>query len=580
MAQSGLLFGTVKADLATVVANGVCADDPRVLQRTNEAIKMLLDEGVWVGTMATYDVTATGTILLLPKELENAIEVEVLGDATVRGQRDVTQGVNDCVNSSTYVDPSMAHDNPLVDLFLVPDDDDASIMRRKYDYPGLQANAVVRVTGAKRYIPLRSDGDALIIQNIPAIKRAILSLEFLERGASTADDSMKYMQMAVQSLQAEVKKHQLDPRRLMKRKADYQQDIITFAEGTLGRTRGRLALELSGLLTRGKAEISYLINRAVQMLIDNRNQLAIAGRISVHGTVEELDYAPATTADTDLAWDDYNDIRLMVQSFLVEGPDPQAVQAADAFQKQAFESQKLKLIEDTEKARHSSYTLALEQYVPGTFGYAVARLALEMPGGLSMTTTELERLASMAEMRLIEKGIWKGCLRTLSATIHGGEILFPRDVEAVLASDIFGHTIDIRGIFFEFQKNGPGHSFDCQGRFVDMGEIFFPETGSKRRRYNYRGSYTHDVQAEFVCKVRWVQKEDCDELTIKNFEALRLMAQSIFHERNEKWQDAGVAQADAIQVLKDELNEYLAGIAQTQNVDTTGFGFDGLGHAL
>jgi hypothetical protein len=65
---------------------------------------------------------------------------------------------------------------------------------------------------------------------------------------------------------------------------------------------------------------------------------------------------------------------------------------AEEYQKKAFELQKAQLIEATEKERHSTYTTALSTYLPGSFGHAVARLALEMEGGLQLTTTELERV--------------------------------------------------------------------------------------------------------------------------------------------------------------------------------------------
>lgn len=580
MSTVGITFGVAKNELRWVAANGVCPDDPRVLSSANEATKMLLDLGIWVGTMATYDIVADGTVLFLPKELENAIEVEVLNDATVRGQRDVTQGSYDCVSQFTYVDPATAHDNPLVDLFLYPDPDDPTILRRKYDYPGLQNNATVRVTGAKRYLPMTGDTSSLIIQNVLALKFAILSLEYMQRGPGSIDDAMKYKQMALEQLQGEVKKHQLDPRRILKRKADYQADIANYAEGTLGRTRGRLALELNGFLLKGKAEITYLVNRAVQMLVDNRNQLAIAGRISVHGTTTELTYSPSNAPGTVLPWKDYNQIRLLVQSFITEGPDPQTLTAAEEYQKKAFELQRAQLIEATEKARHTTYTQALTTYVSGTFGWTVARLALELQGGLAMTTAELERVVSMAEMRLMERGLWKGTLKTVSATITGGDVLFPRDVEAVLAADICGNPTDIRSIFFEFQQNGPGHCTDCQGRFVDMGEVYFPETGSKRRKYKYRGSTTHNVSLTAVCKIRWEQKESCDPMVLKNFEAIRLMSQSIINEKGEHWQEAQASAADAVAVLEKELQEYLSGIRHEQNYDTAGFGFEGLGGRL
>lgn len=582
MAQGpgGIKFGEARAALARVSHNGICVGDERVQDRTNEAMEVLLGKGIWVNTMATYDVVASGTLLLLPKELENAIEVEVLSSATVNNQTDVTQGHYDLVNQFTYVDPSTAHDNPLVDLFLKPDPDDSSILRRQYDYPGLQANATVRVTGAKRYVPITSDNDFLIIQNVPALKLGILYLELLEK--NEPDMAEKYLNMAVDRLSSEVKKHQLDPRNSLKRKADYQADLINYVEGTLGKTRARLALELPGFLLKGKAEISYMVNRAVQMLVDNRNQLAIAGRISVKGGVTELVYAPATAPDTELAWNDYNQIRLMVQSFITESGDGAALQVAEEYQRKAFELQRSQLIEQTELLRHTTYTTALSAYVPGSFGWAVARLALEMPGGLALTTTELERTLSMAEMRLMERGIWKGCLLTLSATITGGDILFPRNVEAVLAADICGMPTDIRSIFFEFQKNGPGKGnyCGCSGMFTDMGEVWATNIGSRRRKYHYHGSTTDETQLTAVCKVRWEQKESCDELTIKNIEALRYMTQAIQAEKKEDWTAAGLNQGMAIEVLERELREYLGGVQHTLNVDMAGFGMGDLGEPL
>lgn len=570
---SGTTFGLCKDDIATVVANGVCGDDVRVLKRTNAGTKLLLDMcPAIVGAFATYDVTATGTILLLPKELENAIEVEVLNDATVRGQRDVTEGGYNLVNNSVFLDPAAAHDNPLEDLFLERDPVTHTVLRRKYNYPGLQANAVVRVTGRKRYIPLTGDNDSLLVQNVEALKSAILYLEYKDRGPGSIADAKMYLADAKEMIEAEAKQHQIDPRRAMARKADFQSDITTYGEGTLGRTRGRLALELPGFLLKGKAEITYLINRAVQMLVDNRNQLAIAGRISVHGTTTELAYTPTNSAGTTLPWSDYNQIRLMVQSFVTESPDPQSVAVSEEYKKQAFELQKAQLVEATEKARHTTYTTALSEYVFGTFGWMVARLALEMPGGLAMTTTEIERLVSMAEMRILERGIYKGSLKTLTATITGGDILFPRDVEAVLAADICGQPIDIRSCYFEYQKNGPGHSFDCEGRFVDLGEVFFPQTGTRRRKYAYRGS-TSAVELTAVCKVRFVQKSACDEMVIKNFPAIQLFAEGIKSDNVQKM-------SEAIDVLEHEMSEHLSGIAHTANVDCSFYGFEGVGSPL
>jgi hypothetical protein len=195
----GITYGSVKNELATVVANGVGGANARVLGRVNEATRALLEELIPVNGMAIYDVVATTEsgkqVLLLPKELENAIEVEVLSGAQVNGQTDVTQGWN-LVTNFTYVDPASAHDNPLIDLGLVPDNVDPTILRRKYIYPGLAAGATVRVTGAKRYVPITADGDYLIVQNIRALKLAILSIERDENNALQEGEG--YLQKAIQ----------------------------------------------------------------------------------------------------------------------------------------------------------------------------------------------------------------------------------------------------------------------------------------------------------------------------------------------------------------------------------------------
>src|SRR4029077_10816192 len=87
----GITFGVAAPLLCRVVDNGVTHDDIRVVDRTNAATKVILDHLIPVGGMATFDVVADGQTLLLPPELENAIEVQVL-DTSVNNQSDVVQG--------------------------------------------------------------------------------------------------------------------------------------------------------------------------------------------------------------------------------------------------------------------------------------------------------------------------------------------------------------------------------------------------------------------------------------------------------------------------------------------------------
>lgn len=263
--MGGLSFSVAAPLLCGVVDNGIDAADPRVMTRTNEATSIILNEIIAVGGMITADIASTGTTLLLPKEFENAIEVEVLSGAKVRGQSDVTEGWYDILNQFTYVDPTMIHDNPLVDLGLVPDTD-PTILRRKYDYPGLESNSIVRVTGAKRYVPITAGGDYLIVQNIEALKLMILSIERNENNAP--DEATKYHQQSIELLQNEVKKHQLDPRNSVKRRTGYEDDLTAFSDNSMAWMRARLALEVQGALSLGKSEITRTLGMAERRLME------------------------------------------------------------------------------------------------------------------------------------------------------------------------------------------------------------------------------------------------------------------------------------------------------------------------
>jgi len=262
----GLTYGASKAMICTCVDNGVDQNDPRVMQRTNEGTKVILDSILPVGGMATFDVQAQGNILTLPKYLENAIDAEVRDGAKVRGSGDLNQAFYDVVSQSTYVDPALAHDNPLVDEGLQPDEDDPTILLRRYSYPGLQPNAVVRVTGAKRFLPITSDDDYLIVQNIEALKLMILSIERYENNSPT--DGNTYRQMSLELLSNEVKKHIQDPRNLMRRKARYEDDVASYARGTFGWTRARIALEVPGAMLLGKSEVGRILGDAEMRLME------------------------------------------------------------------------------------------------------------------------------------------------------------------------------------------------------------------------------------------------------------------------------------------------------------------------
>jgi hypothetical protein len=516
--------------ICTCVDNGVDPDDPRVRQRTDEATKVILDMILPVGGMVTVLITADGDLVTLPDFMENAIDVEVVEGATVRGSSDNAQAFYDVVNPATYVDPSLAHDNPLIDEGLVPLSKpggeatihanflanvpiclatdfefgpqhlgssiisegnvpsgttiiainsptsaqmsnpasltaalaevlvvfppDLSTLVRRYQYPGLQPGARVKVTGAKRFKPIPPPPDDyhsyLIVQNVEALKLMILSIERYENNSPTP--AKEYRDLCLELLSGEVKKHIQDPRNLMRRKARYEDDVHNYARGTHGWTRARIALEVPGAMLLGKSEIG--------------------------------------------------------------------------------------------------------------------------------------RMLGDAEMRLMERvPMARGCVKEYSANVTSGHILFPGDVDSIIGVAMCGVPLDIRSITFKYLENGPGDTGGCGGSCVsyieDEGEEYFPTSRTTRRKFRLTGiSDSEAARLVFACKIRYIDKRPADQMVIKHYPALLLMTQAIVYERNEKWNEATAGMQQAVAALQYDLDTFLKGIKMTIPVQDFGFGMGSIGGML
>jgi hypothetical protein len=66
-------YGSVKEQLARVTQNGMCATDPQLLARTNEAQERLLNKGLYAGTYGRYSVCVYGGCITLPREFESIL---------------------------------------------------------------------------------------------------------------------------------------------------------------------------------------------------------------------------------------------------------------------------------------------------------------------------------------------------------------------------------------------------------------------------------------------------------------------------------------------------------------------------
>jgi hypothetical protein len=66
-------YGSIKEQLARVTQNGMCATDPQLLARTNEAQERLLNKGLYAGTYGRYSVCVYGGCITLPREFESIV---------------------------------------------------------------------------------------------------------------------------------------------------------------------------------------------------------------------------------------------------------------------------------------------------------------------------------------------------------------------------------------------------------------------------------------------------------------------------------------------------------------------------
>jgi hypothetical protein len=562
-----LTFGDVKAQLATVTDNGIGATDARVITRANEATQMLLAQGIWVGTVMTVTMTVTSNLFALPSTMENVMEAKQLTGSPLLGQMFYSIG-----SGTTYLDPTLIQDNPLVDM----GETIVSGQRvRSYLWPALTmtaGSATIRLTGLIRYQPIVDDTSVLLIQNVRALKLGILAIEKGEN--REGDDGDKYQTRALALLTAEVSRYMLDPARSLERKSDYQTDLDTYDEGTLGRTRAKLALEFPAFITKGKSDIDYLINKAVRMLVDNRNQIYLTGRIGVYGTISELTYNPPVNNSDILSWTDYNQIRLIFQAstldttFLGVAQDAlyrlnTSATVAQSLIKQAFDLQEAQLTEQTEFLRHTDYEKVLTNANPRSAGFAVARLALDMQDGLKLSPKELLRLVNSAESRLMEQGKFRGTLDQFSAEVVTGYVLFPMEVGSILAASLHGVPIKIRGQVYEYHENTWGFLDPAQQRnariMVDAGEVLDSD-GNLRRRYKIFTPCDDGSHLRVLAKLRWLEKADTDILTVKNYEAIRLMVSAILAERAGQIDVATAMEQKAIDSMDKELEEFLGGI--------------------
>lgn len=441
---------------------------------------------------------------------------------------------------------------------------------RRYYIPELpEEGATVRLTGKLRWVQLYNDSDIVPIRNLDAIK--LMANAIMHEEGGTFELAAALRAEAESLLTKERDQYILDPTNIAERKAAFRDEYKNSPEGSLGYVRARLAIELPGAIKMGRTRLTQAILQALEKIVEKYNWYVTQHRLAVHdelGTIE-LDI-PSITNTGPLPYTHYDTIKQMTQAVILQdAPVPESIQFGKQLEDATYQNLVVQLETALETKRHTEYTDWLSNQYPDSFEYMVARVALDIPGGLKLSREELKRLINESESRLMDSGKWKGTIFNLLVNIEPDSctVYMPCCVATVLDAAVCNCVIPVRNAWFDFHPNGPGPKGQSAS-LIDQGEQCGPR--GKSRAYKLPFVAALGSQLQVRAKIRFTPKGEGDCMVIKNYHAIKSMVLSLMNLGSNPEQSA-FFEADAIRSLDDELKEYLGAPVAGMRVQMHGF---------
>lgn len=398
-------FGQVKAELALSVDNGVTSSDTRVMALTNTAQRALMEampRGIFVGGVMQVTISITNTNqIALPSSMDVALEVESTDPTNT-----ALNGWYNITNPSTLVDPDDIMDTALVDLGFVSG-------LRTYAIPELPVGTTsVVVWGLKQFVPVAGDSDVLIVPNVLALRHMLMFLDKSLR-FDQEDAAEKYRAMAVKDLMDELARALMDPTRYASRYARWKLEESSYAIGTLGNARARIALDMVNGQNTGRGRINRLVSRAIAWVYQRRYEYQLNARNRIKTSVPTIAATPTDPTTVLNPPIQYEVIRQVVQALMAEdhqGTDEdrgtgRLTPGAELVVSQKFGQEIQAQLTQTwdaelEQLRHTTYATTLQTLISASsftlLGYVTAKYALETVDGLKLSDVELNRMANEA----------------------------------------------------------------------------------------------------------------------------------------------------------------------------------------
>jgi len=551
-----------------VVDNGVPASDPRVVQRVNQAQRRLHAIQPWLGVMAKYKVDVASGVFTLPSALESIFRVNRY-DGNVTASGDVLL----CDNAFAFV----LDDGELLPLTFQPLGTTANEIKFQVDSSVTPVPTKIVVTGKKKCVDVLNDSDILTIQDLEALKLMVLAI-FREENNQLEMASaleLKARQHMVSKTESSVE---------VARRISYQTKLSTQTYGTMGFVRAKLALDLELGLKMDEARLFDAINKAQDLLVDKKRLLLSSVRYGVKDGLTLPTYSYITSDAAVLPVGDYQTVKLAVQSILFgsvlsPGSAPN-LELSLKYEELAGKSLEEELKVDQESKRHAAYNTALATATPNSFGYTKARLALELPNGLSLSEPELARLTNRAEENLMTRGKWAGTVEELTIQIpEDGLFYLPVYVDSILSATMNGVSVPVYDQSYDYSINGPGYqsATEHQGSpaLIARGERVV--SGQRLRVYFARNNFETNSCVRLLVKRKHVEHLlDSDPMIIRNYTALHNMALSLMLQASNPEQSK-FHEEQALLILRSELEQHQGGHRFSIQVQSPAFGAGEIG---
>jgi len=294
-----MTLGEIRSEVARVVDNGVTANDPRVIQRVNQAQRRLHAIRSWLGLFAKYKVDVVNNIFTLPSVLENVHSVtKYTGSALPAGSVLLSEDANAFVHL----------DGDIVPLIFRPVSAAGTVTYQIDPSLGQNLTSVV-VAGKKIFVPATSDSSTLLIDDLEALKLMVMALWREENNQ---------LELA-SGLQAKAVEHlalKTDMAIEVARRLAYQTRLSSASPGTMAFVRSRLALDLNFGLKTDETQMFDLVNKAQDMLIDIKRTLLASGRYGVKDGLSLPSYSYIVSDSAQLPVPDYTTVKLAVLALM------------------------------------------------------------------------------------------------------------------------------------------------------------------------------------------------------------------------------------------------------------------------